>query len=248
MQENQFKKRYAEQWKASAEEFYNNQSYQWMTEQISDYKVVLEVGCGCGHSTLTLVEYGHKVYALDKNEFCINKTKELIEQSGYRCCYLNDEVENADVILLPNDICEQIIVDVVDLHNIDVAICWNVGSYWSKEMRDYYYDKLIKYGLTHNQIQENEESSYSEYIQWKTIEVVNKHKIPVHLIDRYVYPVTPCNDTYYISLKDGFEYKNINYFNLRTNSISIGGRPLANGDNIINENQMELVLIGVLIY
>ena len=53
-----------------------------------NFGVATEVGCGTGYSTLALLENGHKVIALDKNNECIEKAIEYLdspetERNGY---------------------------------------------------------------------------------------------------------------------------------------------------------------------
>ena len=52
-------KLYATQWNESAKYFYETKRYQWMSEKLVEYDIVLEIGCGTGYSTLALVEAGH---------------------------------------------------------------------------------------------------------------------------------------------------------------------------------------------
>lgn len=56
-------KLYATQWNESAKYFYETKRYQWMSEKLVEYDIVLEIGCGTGYSTLALVEAGHTVIA-----------------------------------------------------------------------------------------------------------------------------------------------------------------------------------------
>lgn len=81
-----------------------------MTNEIDQYRVVLEIGCGTGQSTLSLIEAGHKVIAVEKNNFCIEKSKSLIRNKGYSvgdkykslCEYdvlfINDDIMNRDFV------------------------------------------------------------------------------------------------------------------------------------------------------
>ena len=47
---------YAEQWEVSSKYFYDKNYYNWMQTKIKDYNIILEVGCGTGYSTLSLLE------------------------------------------------------------------------------------------------------------------------------------------------------------------------------------------------
>lgn len=39
---------YSEQWNVSSKYFYDKGYYTWMTDKLTAYKIVLEVGCGTG--------------------------------------------------------------------------------------------------------------------------------------------------------------------------------------------------------
>ena len=69
---------YSEQWNVSSKYFYDKGYYAWMADKLTAYKIVLEVGCGTGYSTLALVERGYKVIAVDKNPECLEKAKALL--------------------------------------------------------------------------------------------------------------------------------------------------------------------------
>ena len=61
------KENYALEWNKSAQFFYDHNSYKHLSDQIKKYKTVLEIGCGTGQSTLSLLEAGHNVIAIDQN-------------------------------------------------------------------------------------------------------------------------------------------------------------------------------------
>ena len=43
---------YADEWNVSSQYFYKNEYYNWMADNITGHKKVLEIGCGTGYSTL----------------------------------------------------------------------------------------------------------------------------------------------------------------------------------------------------
>lgn len=111
---------YVEQWEVSSKYFYDKNYYNWMQTKIKDYNIILEVGCGTGYSTLSLLENGHKVIALDKNSECIEKAKILIQQNGYFVGNLSD----ADVLFIKADIAvEEFYSQLLGSLHFDVVIC-----------------------------------------------------------------------------------------------------------------------------
>ena len=166
---------YANQWDVSAQFFYKKGYYSWMAQRINKFQTVVEVGCGTGYSTLALVENGHKVIAIDKNRDCIAKAKQLL---------LNRGIAEDSVIFVEGDIAEDSFRSrITSTFEFDVVLCWNVGSYWSKEMIEYYLPYMLEYGLNRFQIVQNPESSYSELILWETCRLAKAKQVAVHIVD-----------------------------------------------------------------
>ena len=69
---------YADEWNVSSQYFYKNEYYNWMADNITGHKKVLEIGCGTGYSTLALLEKGFDVIAIEKNEECIRKAEQRV--------------------------------------------------------------------------------------------------------------------------------------------------------------------------
>jgi len=245
------RKEYAEQWKESSELFYENNDYFWMCEQIKQYNTVLEIGCGTGHSTLALIEKGHKVIAIEKNKYCLEKSKELIHKNGYIVGEVQEDINNCDVIFVLSDICAEDFIQTINILSFDIIICWNIGTYWSEKMINQYMMKLLEYGLTFSQIKDNPESSYSEYILWMVCKIGKRFNIPVQLIDRMIdrnlieYP--EINDTYYITLKEEFNFSTIKYASKKTVSKSNGGRLLSFNQKVCMRDNVDLFLLSILL-
>lgn len=192
------RKLYAQQWEESASYFYDNSEYNWMGSHIVPYKKVLEIGCGTGQSTLALLKMGHSVIAVEKNEHCLNKAKELIVANGFTYY----DTTSTDVMFFENDIADDDFLNTLDKLEFDVVICWNVGTYWSKSMIEYYLPFMINYGLTFEQIKDNPESSYGEFVQWKSGIIAQRKAVPYHIIDRGIDNIDEANDSYFVVLKE----------------------------------------------
>lgn len=241
------KKIYSKQWEESSKFIYCNDDYYWMCNQIEPYHTILEIGCGTGESTLALVEQGHKVIAVEKNQYCLEKAKSLIINKGYTYEIIGEAKKDSNVIFILGDICNDEFSSKLSTIIFDIIVCWNIGTYWSEDMFDYYGEKLLNYGLTWQQIKENPESSYSEFIQWKCCNIAKEINLPVHFIDRGLMIITEKNDTYFISLKNEFGYSEIKYNNRKSQSKSLGGVSLRVGQQVCLEKSIDIVFTSVLL-
>jgi SAM-dependent methyltransferase len=237
---------YSKQWNDSSNYFYNNNSYSWMCNQIKKYRTILEIGCGTGQSTLSLIENGHKVIAVEKNNYCIEEAKSLLKNKGYIVGSSESDLQACDVVFLRNDLFDNQIINYLNDNTFDLVICWNVGSYWSKEMIKYYLPHMLKYGLTREQILSNIESSYGELIIWKSCKVASDKNLPVHIIERGMEEITKENDPYYIALKKEFNFSQIEYDNTKSKALSNAGRSLTCKGELCTNNIMEIYLNSVL--
>ncbi len=233
---------YAEQWEVSSKHFYDKSNYCWMRKKIDEYSTILEIGCGTGYSTLSLLENGHKVIALDKNGECIEKAKLLIQQKGYSI----GELPEADVLFIETDIAvEEFYTEVLEKIDFEVVICWNVGSYWDKKTIQFYLPYMLEYGLNISQIQQNLESSYAELVLWNTCKIAAMKKVPVHIVDRAGEIVNEENDDYYCTLRKEFEFSLLEFDNLQADSISGGGRMLVTNGKLNRDQVIETILVSI---
>lgn len=230
---------YATQWNVSAQYFYEKECYAWMADKLNGYGTVLEIGCGTGYSTLALAEKGHNIIAVDKNSDCINKAKSLFSKRGY-----NEE----KVTFLEGDIADDIFREnLIQKYDFDVVICWNVGSYWNREMIEYYIPYMLEYGLNRQQIASNPESSYSELIIWDTCRLAKEKEVAAHIIDRGTELINEFTDQYYYALRDEFAFSNIGYDNKIADSISNGGRMLTTNGTVNVESKIDIIFISILL-
>ena len=229
---------YANQWEVSAKYFYDNGYYLQMAQAINEFHTVVEIGCDTGYSTLELAKLGHKVIAIDKNAVCIEKAKNLLYNNG---------ISEDNVIFVEGDIADSSFRDsIVSNFSFDIVICWNIGSYWNKEMLQYYTPHMLEYGLDILQIRESSESSYAELIIWDACILAKSKQVAIHIIDRTEKQVNECNDIYYRLLKDEIGYDKISYNNINAKSISKGGRPLVTNGVVNTDNVVNIVFVSML--
>ncbi|NFA44460.1 class I SAM-dependent methyltransferase [Clostridium botulinum] len=241
------KKLYADQWYNSAKYFYGNGSYTLMCKAIKKYKTVLEIGCGTGQSTLSLLENGHKVITIEKNEFCIEKAKTLLKEKGHNVGTIESNILDCDVILLPLELFDNSLLNSISNIPFDVVICWNVGSYFNKSMLQYYIPIMIEHRFGIEYIKSNTESSYAELIQVQACKIAIDHNVPVHFIDRGLEKYTRWNDTYFVALKREFGFSKIRYDNFKTKSMSEGGRLLVTHGVRHDSRDLDLYLNSALL-
>lgn len=241
------KEQYAIEWNNSAQYFYNNHNYKHLSDQIKNYKTVLEIGCDTGQSTLALLEAGHAVIAVDQNSYCLDKAQHLIEESGYTITDDITKISSKTVCFIGCDVTDKSFEQNI-LPNIspDIVVCWNVGSYWDKAKLNDVIPKMIEYGLTPEQISANTESSYGELIFWRTCAIAKTKNCAVHLVDRGMKEITKFNDPYYTLLKKEFDFKKIKYINTKATSLSKGGRQLISNGKVNTKNEIPIIFISIL--
>lgn len=225
--------KYAERWDKSSEFFYSKGYYQWMGKALAEYKTILEIGCGCGYSTLSLVKTGHRVLAIDKNPVCIDMAYNLLKKSGYQdaAAFLEIDISQPGAV-----------EELATQFQYDAVICWNIGSYYEiNELRDVYVPRMIEYGLTPEQINSNIASSYCEYITWNACKVAALKEVPLQIVDRNEKAIILENDEYYTLLGREFGYGRIEYNSKAGESISGEGVKLLKKGKIQDEAIVPIV-------
>lgn len=238
------KRQYADQWEVSSKHFYKNGCYGWMAEQLEPFEIVLELGCGTGFSTLELLKCGHKVIAVDKNEYCIEQAKNRIDMAGFTI----GDVSKNDVEFIVADVVDKEFIKTISVSNFDVVICWNVGTYEDNGTRNFYQPFFLEYGLTKQEIDSNWESSYAELILWTACNIAANKKVPFHLIDRSSEGLTEGNNQYYAALGGEFGYQKMKVDQAITSTISVGGKLLIVKGGVVAEREVETILISILYF
>ncbi|BAN34099.1 hypothetical protein SCD_n00250 [Sulfuricella denitrificans skB26] len=126
---------YAHEWKASAEHFSVNRHYAWMTQQLGDKHLVLEVGCGSGASTLSLVQAGMWVVSLEDNEHLVAIAVEHLKASGISVEVISLEALNhrdlaadTQVHIVQVNAFDPTLATSLPYQAFDALVCWMIGS------------------------------------------------------------------------------------------------------------------------
>ena len=217
--------KYAQDWEKSSNTFFEQGDYKWMARQLKEYKTVLELGCGTGQSTLSLLQQGLNVIAVDKNPSCLSLARKRVEafQSS------SSEAINGTVRFIEADYSEPDFVNnILDTLNFDIVVCWNVGTYWDRNMIEKYVKPML------------------EYVLWKACQIAAFKSCAVQIVDRSAEKVTKLHDPYYKSLKKEFLFKTIHYENHKTYALSSNGRKLTIKGREVDTTRLKIYLVSVL--
>lgn len=233
---------YALQWESSSKHFYINQYYDELVSKLSNIKIVLEIGCGVGYSTLSLLKQGHKVIAIDKNEECIKKAQQIVLENGF----LVGELSKSDVQFIKVDIIsEEFYKNILPTLSFNGVICWNIGSSWGKDDLLYYIPHILNYGLDITEIQQNPESAYAELIIWHVCQIAKMKNVQLQLVERGSEIIDKDNE-YYQWVKREFDFKHIEYSNIKASTISAGGRILTSKGRVIKDSLIDIYLSSII--
>ena len=191
---------YANNWEKDSNEIKKENLYDWMESQIQNYKNILEIGCGCGISTLELLSKHHNVTIIESNQVCINKTKKLLSDNNH----FSINIINKKFSEMNSEECAQFLEDKLDL-----IICWNPGGAIfdnPKELSEKMYELSM---LGYQDVKDNLEVFYAEDIIRGALKLGNFLGIDVHLIDRA--SINEGNIDYLKEIAEEYNYKDIIY-------------------------------------
>ncbi|MHA3060842.1 methyltransferase domain-containing protein [Acinetobacter sp. ANC 4636] len=126
---------YANEWSKNSNFFDANNHYNWMNESLGEARLVLEIGCGSGYSTLSLLKTNRKVLVIETNQNCINEAIQKVTAQGinfFHTCSINDAYdclhdEAKKVIFLQMDFFE-FIQQINDVVKFNAIVCWLIGA------------------------------------------------------------------------------------------------------------------------
>lgn len=240
-----YKVNYAERWSVSADELYKQGVYNWLCEKIKDYKIVLEIGCGTGQSTLALIETGHKVIAIDKNKFCLSKNKKIIENKGYKTSIKLSEVEQSDVVYILEDVMNEGLISVIGKLRFDCVVCWNTGGVHDDNEYEKYQDILMVENNLY-EISHNFESLYSEKIEDICCNIAGKQGVPILLATRFIDKQNEI-ELYYKQVKDMFNFLTIDFSNMKIQADQRHGIILISENKQVGDGIVEFSILSILL-
>lgn len=147
-----FRKKYIPEWNITSSFFDEQGYYTWMSNQVSGYEHILEIGCGVGYSTLALLKNGHSVTSIEENPECIDATKLLLEKNGfsvktikrgiplersperYEIIYNHiniNSTENFNALIIEGDALtdEKLVKWLSQNKKFDAVVCWLLGTH-----------------------------------------------------------------------------------------------------------------------
>ena len=73
---------YRSEWNVNAEFFNSIGAYDWMCEAVVGKKLLIEIGCGTGESTLALAKHKHRIVTIEENPHCCRATAKKLFENG----------------------------------------------------------------------------------------------------------------------------------------------------------------------
>lgn len=212
------KKVYADKWGRSSEFFYQRGYYHKFAKSLEERNQLLEIGCGCGFSTLSLAECGHSILAIDNNPYCIDMASELISNKGFsdRVCFLEMDVTNS-----------QAFDELAERYKFDSVVCWNIGTA---------YDKNIKVADNISE-EENRRIIVEEYrlkVLAYSCALAQYKEVPFQIVDRTEQKLNDSELDYYRKIGKNFGYNQIDYSYFEGESLSSDGVALMT-NGVIND-------------
>ncbi|MCR4703157.1 MAG: class I SAM-dependent methyltransferase [Saccharofermentans sp.] len=223
------KKVYADKWSRSSEFFYQRGYYQRFAKPLEERNLILEIGCGCGFSTLSLAECGHNILAVDNNTHCIDLASELIINKGFsdRVGFLEMDVTNS-----------QAFEELAEGYKYDAVVCWNIGTV---------YDKNIKVDDNISE-EENRRIIVEEYrlkVLAYSCALAQYKEVPFQIVDRTEQKLNDSELDYYRKIGKNFGYNQIDYSYFEGESLSSDGVALMT-NGVINDAPVVSLVFNII--
>lgn len=142
---------YAEEWKVTSSFYHAKGYYDVLCPNLSSNSRILEIGCGTGHSTLSIAKKFETVVSVDENIYCIQQTIAFLKQLNIQAdgiqrgeSILNDDnfsykmnyssishSINSHVTCIEGDVINdnKLIQFLSVQEKFDVITCWMIGAH-----------------------------------------------------------------------------------------------------------------------
>lgn len=123
---------YADEWEKSSKQYEIDKNYDWLNEQLGVANQILEIGCGSGQSTLTLVKANRKVVVIEINDTLIEKTIKYLKNENvsvtqvYNLNEINTLSDYSVIIFKANFL--TLNSNSFKNRKFDGIICWQIGA------------------------------------------------------------------------------------------------------------------------
>lgn len=240
--------KYAIEWEKSANDFEKQELYKQLAERLSSYPIIFEIGCGTGQSTLSLLENGHGVIAVEQNEECLFKAIDRIKKTKYSIKDTAVNLKQGEVYFIKGDITDcDFINNLLNTIEIGIVICWNIGTYWDIKRERNIVNLLQMWGFKNEYIFANPESAYAELIHLCACQIAKVKSCPLHIVDRGFKTISENSDIYYNGLKNEFGFAKISYNNIKASTLSQNGRKMISDGKVIEQNDIDITIYSILI-
>lgn len=114
-------------WNVNGDDLQEQGIYDIAIDMMDRYERIVEIGCGTGQSTLSILLAGHKVFSIDFYKGCIDETASRISDIGYEI------VENVmwseeEATLMCVNLFDQRFLSEIEALDFDAIVIWNPGQ------------------------------------------------------------------------------------------------------------------------
>ncbi len=223
------KKVYADKWARSSEFFFQKGYYHIFAKPLEGCNKILEIGCGCGFSTLSLAECGHIILAIDNNSFCIDKAFELISDKGFsdKVCFLEMDVTNS-----------QAFDELAERYKYDAVVCWNIGTVYDT-------NRKIDNNISEEENRKLIVDEYKLKVLAYSCALAQYKAVPFLIVERTEKPLKEIDLEYYRNLGKTFGFNSVDYSYFEGESLSSEGISLMS-NGVIKEDPIVPLVFNII--
>ncbi len=124
---------YKNKWVEESDSFNRQSCYSWMSSQLDNLDLVLEIGCGNGNSTLSILEKkpNVKIIVIEDNKFLIKEAQNKLTRNGIEFDISTNINTALDLLSFKNRVIfiNDNIFNISYRKNIfDGIVCWLIGA------------------------------------------------------------------------------------------------------------------------